>query len=335
MSSTPLAHPVRTPFRGSPARDLLGDGSLSLRFSPAFADAVGHLVWPTEELAVATGPCTAAIEIENCSTPSAPPPIAEPTLDARFVRFWRNAENDGGLLLDVGGTLEGRIDLRNQHARIRVHAEEVVPEAQRLAVYGALRVSMALLLGRQGRALFHSAALVGSNGRAWLLAGDSHSGKTTTVLTLRRGGFDYVSDDELVLSACPETGELGITGWPRRLALDEGYASGASRGTRAPVDARRFGPGRRRPRAPVAGVIFPRVEAAAPTRLTRVGAADALGRLVRHSPWLLADPPSGAALLGLLRRLAFLPAFDLRLGTDTYANAGALRRHLPPPLGWA
>lgn len=53
---------------------------------------------------------------------------------------------------------------------------------------------------------------------------------------------------------------------------------------------------------------------------TYVPAADALARLVRQSPWLLADPPAARDVLSLLRDIARRPVFMLRLGRDSYRD---------------
>jgi hypothetical protein len=216
------------------------------------------------------------------------------------------------------------VDLGSLHARIGVRAgEEDSPEAQ-VGVDEALTVVAALLLGRQGRALVHGAAVLAPGG-AWLLAGKTRSGKTTTCVNLIRAGFDYLSDDQVVVDA-----GLRAVGWPRRFSLDHGFGTGTSLGVRSPADPARFGPGRRRAAATLAGVLFPRVEPDEPSRLEPASAADALAGLVRHSPWLMADPPSAPPLLALLTRLARLPAYGLRLGRDTLADPGRVAALLEP-----
>jgi hypothetical protein len=68
-------------------------------------------------------------------------------------------------------------------------------------VFAALTVAAALLLNRQGKLLLHAAAFVAPDGLAWLLIGDSHSGKSTTCASLMRYGLAFLADDQVVVSA--------------------------------------------------------------------------------------------------------------------------------------
>lgn len=223
-------------------------------------------------------------------------------------------DGERAVLAGAGGEVGGVVELDVLRARVEVAGD--TPEA-RLRVREALSISAALLLARQHRALLHGAAVVMPDGGAWVLLGDTHSGKTTTCANLVRAGFGYLADDQVVVHA-DDAGALVATGLPRRFTLDHGFASGESHGVRSPVNPDElFGPGRRRASAPLAGVLFPRVEADEPTRLEPTSAADALTRLLRNSPWLAADPRSARPLLALLARIARLPAREVRLGRDT------------------
>ncbi|HYJ81071.1 MAG TPA: hypothetical protein VEW03_15770, partial [Longimicrobiaceae bacterium] len=124
------------------------------------------------------------------------------------------------------------------------------------------------------------------------------------------------------------TGELAVEGWPRRFNVDLGYAAGDSRGVRTRMEPAAFGPGRWRRHAPLGGVLFPRVEATSTTATAPLHPAGALSRLLQQSPWLLADAEAAPALLALLGRAARLPAFELRLGGDSYGDPARLREVL-------
>jgi hypothetical protein len=169
--------------------------------------------------------------------------------------------------------------------------------------------------------------VVDPGGGAWLLAADTHSGKTSTCVNLIRSGCGYLSDDHVVVAAAADG--LRVRGWPRRFHLDEGSHAGRSGGHRAPVDPARFGPGRRLPEAPLAGLLFPRVRADEPTRAEPMPPAAALGRLIRHAPWLLADPAAAPPLLRTMTRMSALPDFELSLGMDCYTDPALLRDRLP------
>ncbi len=299
------------------AHDLLGDGSLGLRLRPELRAAAEAWIYPLAPVTEAQP--RAVIELGEGDLPARP--AGPPHLRATRVNGW--VEGDAAVI--AGDLVGGTLDLATLRARIGVRAGAEETEDGQIGVNEALMFSAALLLGRQHRALVHGAAVIAPGGGAWLLAGKTRSGKTTTCANLIRTGLDYLSDDQIVVDA-----ELRAVGWPRRFTLDHGYDAGTSLGVRSPADPARFGPGRRRVEAPLAGLIFPRIDADQPSRVEPASAADALAGLVSHSPWLMADPPAAAALLALLARVARLPAYRLRLGRDTLADRERLGALLAP-----
>jgi hypothetical protein len=192
-----------------------------------------------------------------------------------------------------------------------------------------LTIAAALLLGRADRLLMHSAAVVDPSGGAWLLTGDARSGKSTSTANLIRAGWSWLSDDQVVLGCVG--GDLVVEGWPRPFHLDTGWEDGSPTGLRATVDADSFGSGRWRRSAPLAGLLFPEVQAKSNTALMPVSRAEALTRLLRQSPWLLADRASAPSLLGLLERTAVSPAHRLVLAMDTFRDGSRLARILLHP----
>jgi hypothetical protein len=197
-------------------------------------------------------------------------------------------------------------------------------------VFTMLTISAALLLNRLERTLMHSAAVLDANGGAWLLVGDTHSGKTTTTVNLIRSGARYLSDDHVVVSSGPEAGSVWIEGWPRVFHIDAGWESGDVLGHRIGLDPAAFAPDRWVRRAPLAGLLFPEVLPDSPTRLEPLSAAAALIRILRQSPWLFGDRGAAPAVLALLQRAAEMPAFRLRLGRDSYRDTDRLRSCLHP-----
>src|SRR5690606_33365128 len=91
-------------------------------------------------------------------------------------------------------------------------------------LYSMLTLSAALLLGRLERTPIHAAAVVAPNGQALLLAGDARVGKSTTTVNLITAGWDYLSDDQIVLERAGA--DLRVEGWPRLFYLDEGWEAG-------------------------------------------------------------------------------------------------------------
>ncbi|HEV7587128.1 MAG TPA: hypothetical protein VGO40_03265 [Longimicrobium sp.] len=301
-------------------RAVVDDGSLVVRADRGAWPAVEPWV-PLGARTVRAGSAAACIRVES-APPADAVPAGEPLLELRAVRGWL-LPAERVLLAEPGGRIGGIVDLAGRRATVAIAPGE---DAGGLGVevFATLTIAAALLLTRLERALVHAAAVVAPGGGAWLLAGGSFSGKTTTCVNLIRGGWDYLADDHVVLG--PDgTGGIRVEGWPRRFNLDHGYPAGASLGVRSRVDPGGFGPGRRRPAAPLAGVLFPRVQAELPTALAPLPAAGALASLLRHAPWLLADAGAARPVLGLLERAARLPAYELRLGRDSYCDAVALQ----------
>nr|MCU0626959.1 hypothetical protein [Gemmatimonadaceae bacterium] len=99
-------------------------------------------------------------------------------------------------------------------------ATVTVPHAAAVAdVAGALLLASGILLAQHGHLLMHAGAIVAPTGEAWLLVGDTHSGKSTTVATLIAAGWRWVADDTVVVTA-DATGTLTAAGWVRQPHLD-------------------------------------------------------------------------------------------------------------------
>ena len=306
-------------------RDLLGDGSLGLRVSPQLVPVAEEWLYPLPPPTGAAG--GALIDFAESPLPLFAPPSGPPLIHATRIRGWM--VEGGAVLASPDGRVGATIAADRSHARVQLLAGEARTVDGRVGAREALTVAAGLLLARQHRVLLHGAAVLAPGGGAWLLAGESHSGKTTTCANLIRAGFEYLADDQVVVSA-GGGGALHATGWPRRFMLDRGFAAGESLGERFPTDPALLGPGRRRPVAPLAGVLFPRVERGRPTRVEGASAAECLTRLLPNSPWLTADPLAARPLMAVLAAIACLPARRLRLGCDTLGDPARLAAILAP-----
>lgn len=236
-----------------------------------------------------------------------------------------------GDVLQLGGTsaARGQIDLGGRCATISVPTA-LSDSSLAFDVYSMLTLSAAFLVGRIGGALVHAGSVVDPEGRAWLLVGDTHAGKTTTCVSLvAAGGWRFLADDQVVLRFGDE-GALVAEGWPRRAHLDEGFRDAVVTGTRATVDLRTSWGDRWLPRAPLGGVLLPEVNADRPTSLAVAADAAAFTALVRQSPWLMADRAVAGDVMALLRDAASHPAFSLSLGRDSYARGDVLAERLAP-----
>lgn len=333
-------------MRALPSRvhtPLTADGALVLAVEHALAAAVAAWLPAHLRLSARMPPSTAPI---GGTRPGAPAPTAArilvreahpasthprpaaldaaPDLVAANVRLWRVGEQ---LFLDAPGeACEGQIDLAA--ARATISAPRTV---DRTTLHTMLLLASAYLLGRLGRALVHGATLVAPDGRAWLLVGDTHAGKTTTCATLVEAGWRYCADDHAILHSWGAG--VAVEGWPRLFHLDRGWEAGVpAGGLREDVDAFTRWPDRWRATAPLGGVLCPHVQAEVPTRLAPLGAADRLAALLRQSPWLTLDPTAAPTLLALLQRVASCPGATLQLGRDTFRRPEPLATVLAPLL---
>jgi hypothetical protein len=264
----------------------------------------------------------AVITVHEDHTPAPAHPVQPHTLRWNAAHLWIDPAS-GALQLrapTVWG--EGALDT-GMTMRLAPHAP-LSQQADDMA--GALLLCAGVLLGAAGALLVHAGAVVDHAGRAWLLAGDTHSGKSTTVATLSAAGVPWVCDDTLLVTPSP-TGPM-VHGWVRRPHLDRGYVAGTVVGERITAALADHGPFALpawRPSAPLGGVLLPTVRAHLPTALEPVPAREAFAVLVRQGPWAGALPPArAAALLGLLGAMANGPAHRLWLGRDGYGNAEVL-----------
>lgn len=338
MSAQPSPAPsndsIAASLEAEPGFPLLADGLLRLTADHATSAQVRYWL-PRLPPAAAPAPGGAAptthrtAEIAVVLRDLMPyPPAARPTLRIGPVEGWIYPSGDLVTLLSRDRSVAGEIDLSHLKTTIGVSPQAARPiaseaEPRNAAVFSALTLASALLLNRMRRALLHAAAVVAPDGGAWLLVGDAFAGKTTTTVNLIRSGWDWISDDHLILSRAPD-GALFAEGWPRAFHLDRGYETGLSTGERDAVDPATFGPGRWRRGAPLAGVLFPRVVEEQPTATAATTAGDALPRLIRQSPWLLADPAVARDVLSLLTDAIARDTYHLRLGHDSYQDPARL-----------
>jgi hypothetical protein len=302
-------------------RSLLEDGRLRVEVHPRLLDGVARWL-PLVPPDTPAHPAGAAIRVLPREEGVAPPPRPDRARTLRLGEVDAWIDGDHAPLSGPAG-VHGVVRLAQGAAELHAPVDGADPEGVAWDLYSACTLSCALLLGRMGRALVHAAAVAPAGGPAWLLVGDTHAGKTTTSANLLRAGWGYLSDDHVVLRR-GEDGGVGVEGLPRPFHLDEGWEAGEVARRRGATDPRARWPGRWRRTAPLAGLLFPRVEADEPTALGPFGAADALAGLLRQSPWLLADRGCAPAVLDLLRAAALHPTHALRLGLDTYADPDRL-----------
>lgn len=238
------------------------------------------------------------------------------------------AYSHGATISLIGASrVRGRIALEARRASL--HVPPGGDSRQGGDVYSMLTLASAFLLGRLGGALVHAGGVVDPAGRAWLLVGDTHAGKTTTCVSLVDAGWRWLADDQVVVRfGRGGGGEIEVQGWPRRAHLDEGWRDAVVTGMRGTVDLRERWGDRWVARAPLGGVLLPSVRADEPTRAVRIDEASAFAALVRQSPWLMADRGAASAVMSLLRATASSASLAVSLGRDSYARGDVLAERL-------
>ncbi|HTS89502.1 MAG TPA: hypothetical protein VMG41_13500 [Gemmatimonadales bacterium] len=190
--------------------------------------------------------------------------------------------------------------------------------------YAMLTLAAGLLLASVGRVLLHAGAVSRPDGGVLLVAGDTHSGKSTTTLTLARlSGWAWLSDDQVVL-ASRDDGGVEVFGWARRPHLDTGYLSGESTGQRGDAEMRFLAGLTWSGRGPHTGTLLPRIEPNGRSVGRGASAGAVMEALVRQGAWIMAEPETARSTLGVLQRAAALPARALDLGPDSYARPDRL-----------
>jgi hypothetical protein len=251
------------------------------------------------------------------------PPSRERDLAWGRVRAWMQARAPSIVLASTG--LRGTGDIAAGAGTLALRDNVADDE-----VHGALLLLAGVLLAGRGRLLVHAGAVLDDAGGAWLLVGDSHAGKSTTVATLSAAGRGWVSDDTVVLSR--EGSTVVASGWVRAPHLDAGWARREVLGQRVALQPDATGPfalAQWTPAAPVVGVLLPQVVAEAPTRLEPASDGDAFAALMRQGPWGVVQSGIAAAdTIALLSRVAALPTWRLQLGRDSYGKATALEAAL-------
>jgi len=186
------------------------------------------------------------------------------------------------------------------------------------------------------------AGLVAADGRGILVAGESGSGKTTTVLSCLLDGFDFVSDDYVGLEA--RTGSAyvghGLHGSthlrPDDLWRFPRLARHAIRG-RLPEEDKALillseaCPERLRPAADIDLLVLPRVTGVPGPRISPASRSQALLRLAPSSLWMVRHA-RGSGLPGLAGLVGCVPCYWLDLGGDVSAIAPLLRDLLQEAL---
>lgn len=248
-------------------------------------------------------------------------PSRPPTLSLGSVSGWPEESQDLMRLYGASDRHGGTVDFEARKATLWAD-----PASANVGqdLYSMLTLSAALLLAELGRALVHAGGVVSPDGRAWLLVGDARAGKSTTCATLMRAGWGYLSDDQVVLGPS-HAHRIPVEGWLRSFHLDQGWPEGRTTRVRTPTPAQTVASARWHRTGTLGGLLFPHVRPDQPTALAAISPGEALGELVRQSPWLFVRREAAGRILPLLQAsVEVAPSYRLSLGLDTYREGRTL-----------
>jgi hypothetical protein len=186
------------------------------------------------------------------------------------------------------------------------------------------------LMHRLGYFELHAAACARDES-GYVLLGPSGSGKTTAMLSLIASGWNYLSDDAIVVSNEPE-GRILARPLRRSFSLKPDHLhrepelavfanESVPRTNKRRFDPRQIWPEQYSPVTEPKFIVSCSVIDDETSRLTPISRAEALGRLVGSTPWLMFDQATAAAHLEMFRSLAeTCSAFELRAGRDLIRN---------------
>jgi hypothetical protein len=235
-----------------------------------------------------------------------------------------------GLHLDIDGS---RIVIRPAES-VEVRLGETEHARHPVAVVNALSYAVQGALRRAGLFDLHAACAVEPRtGGGLLVAGPSGSGKSSLTIRLASAGWGYLTDDMLTLRA-EAGGPVRAHAFRRAFSVSERSLEGAGRGSLRlllgpPVNSdpskRSLDPAEGFPGQFVESCVprvlcFAELTGEAVSRLERLSQAEAMRRLVVHSPWASYDRATAREHLGALARLAAqCRGFRLAAGRDLAA----------------
>jgi hypothetical protein len=197
-----------------------------------------------------------------------------------------------------------------------------------------LLIVMIFLWRRDGRYHMHGGTAVDSRGRGWLLAGNSGTGKSTTIALLASRGWQVGTDDIAFLTA--SDGRAAVLGFRSPIALRPGgYGLLACEGG---VKLERRGKTGFQPED-LGGSWLGSVEpdfvvftslGGTQTKLTPMPPTEAMKSLLQWSPWVMFEATAAQEHLDLLARLGRQArCYQAVLAPDLFTAPGALEDFLP------
>ena len=215
-----------------------------------------------------------------------------------------------------------------------------------VAMVNAFAYGLQAALRRAGVFDVHAAGVVEpATGAGALFIGSSGSGKTTLTINLTAHGWQYLTDDMIVLRetvagltaeglrrlfAVTELSLAGPTLQPLKNALGDTVASDR---TKRKLWPETVFPERRATSCHPRVLFFPRVTGETQTTIAKMSSRAAMERLVRFCPWASYDTVAAPEYLRVLARLANqCQSYDLHAGCDLLGEPARVANLLAPYL---
>lgn len=212
------------------------------------------------------------------------------------------------------------------------------------ALANVISYAASAALRRCGVVELHSGGVCDpASGKGALIIGASGSGKSTLTLQLAARGWNYLSDDVMLLSE--SGGGVEACGLRRDFAVTERTLAASGLATRHAAARAAFDPDKLRlPPADIfpaghvetcapTALFFPVVTGEAESRVEELSQAEAMARLIKTCPWAAYDVCAAPGHLGLLARLARqCAAHAVYAGTDVLRDRGLAARIIGPRL---
>ena len=287
-----------------------------------------------------TVPCDKpTLRLTVCAGPS----VAQVPVGARELFAadgFRGLEDNGDFVLTDGKSLI-RIEQDRGVAEVRIAPDFMAKPAvlqRNFWSFGLMK-----LLRAQGMFTLHAAALARSSDAGLLLVASPSSGKSTLAIGLIRRGWNYLSDDAVLLHRDRHNPRVIAWALRKHFYVDSGGVNArykdlrpqapvadATGGQRQRVDVEGVFPKRFLPACLPRLIVFPQIESRARSVLEELGPTDAMQLLLRESGPQLFDHGTMPAHLNVIRTLLRqCDIFRLRAGGDLYADPGALESLLP------
>lgn len=258
---------------------------------------------------------------------------------------------------EIGVWMAGdRMFLRRGDSSVRLHPEagtaEAALDADLLAAHADQRrdplfylitFSLVILLRYRGWYPLHTAALA-RDGRGLLLVAKSDSGKSTATLNLVRHGWNYLSDDTVLLRAVDD--RVQAHSFRRNFCVnpdatahfpeleDHEWPPSLSDATKWQVDIEQIYPGQFTPTCTPRALVLPEIVDAPKSQMEPVDAKMALAQLIDQGAlFLTPDPAIASRHLDVLSQLIEqAQPYRLCAGRDLLDDSRAIHTLLAPLL---